>query len=56
MCRGPRAAHDAPMILNDQLARVLVEDRHREMRATPRRRWVRFTRNDSTLDRDRRHG
>jgi hypothetical protein len=56
MCRRPRAAHDAHMILTDEFARVLVEDRHRELRATPRRRWVRFTRNNSTLDRDRRHG
>jgi hypothetical protein len=55
MCRGPRAAHDAPMILTDDFARVLVEDRHRDLRATPRRRWVRFTRSNPRLDRDRRH-
>ena len=51
MCRGAHAAHDAPMILNDDFARVLVEDRHRDLRATPRRRWVRFTRSNPTLDR-----
>jgi hypothetical protein len=44
------------MILTDDFARVLVEDRHRDLRATPRRRWVRFTRKETTLDRDRRHG
>jgi hypothetical protein len=41
MCGTPRAAHDGPMLINHETARLLVEERHNDLRTAARGRWSR---------------